>query len=245
MNITCANHVKRVRRNFMKWKKNLSLLTIAVTSLTASLVFATNTKADSVNVYRLYNKVSMEHLYTASKNEYQSLPKISRDWKQEGINFRAQGNPGQGTKAILRVYNPRSGEHLYTSDNYEAQVLTTKNGWRNEGVAFYSQTKSTKAVYRLYNPAAGIGAHFTTMDAYEKNILASRGWKYEGRPWYAADPSTTTVYVAGTDSKVYWYSRKSLLDYGNKVGNPVNQSQIIVMTEQAALNQNLRHSSKE
>ncbi|RZI49922.1 CHAP domain-containing protein [Lactococcus kimchii] len=145
--------------------------------------------ADVVNIYRLYNKVSMEHLYTASENEYTKLPYISNDWVREGVNFRAQNKPTNDTNPIYRVYNRQSGEHIYTSDNNEVRVLTTKYSWKNEGIAFYSQKQSTKPVYRVYNAAAGIGSHFVTMSSYEKDSLVSRGWKYEGIAWYAfVDP---------------------------------------------------------
>ena len=138
-----------------------------------------------VDVYRLYNKVSQKHLYTASRNEYNVLPQKSSDWIREGVNYKEYNSPQTGTKAVNGVYNPRSGEHIYTSDPYEVKVVTSRNGWRSEGVAFYAPTKSAKPVYRLFNPAAGLGAHFVTGDGYEKNSLASRGWKYEGVAWYA------------------------------------------------------------
>lgn len=132
-------------------------------------------------IYRLYNTRNMEHLHTADVNEKNRLPKLSKDWKYEGIAWAA---PVSGD-TVFRVYNPKSGEHLYTKDSYEVKVLTSKHGWRAEGIAFYSATNRDKPVYRLYNPAAGIGAHHSTMDTYEKKVLVSRGWKYEGISWYA------------------------------------------------------------
>lgn len=138
-----------------------------------------------VSVYRLYNKVSMQHLYTANKNEYNMLPIQSKDWVREGVNYYEYSSKGKDKKAVNRVYNPKSGEHLYTSDAYEVKVLTSRNGWKSEGVAFYTPLKSSKPVYRVFNPAAGIGAHFVTGDKYEKDVLVHRNWKYEGIAWYA------------------------------------------------------------
>ena len=132
-------------------------------------------------IYRLYNTRNMEHLHTSDANEKNKLPKISKDWKYEGVAWAA---PMSGAK-VYRVYNPKSGEHLYTKDSYEVKVLTTKHNWKAEGIAFFSGTSQDKPVYRLYNPAAGIGAHHSTMDAYEKKSLVARGWKYEGISWYA------------------------------------------------------------
>ena len=58
--------------------------------------------------------------------------------------------------------------------------MLTGRGWKAEGTAFRSGTTKDTPVYRLFNPAAGIGAHFVTMDRYEKDILVKKGWKYEG-----------------------------------------------------------------
>ncbi|MFK4968177.1 hypothetical protein ACI1UG_08380 [Lactococcus garvieae] len=164
----------------------------AVTALTllGITVSAQSVDASQTNVYRLYNKVSMEHLYTADKYEYDNLPNLSRDWKREGINFQSYNTNQANTKAVNRVYNPRSGEHIYTQDTNEVRVLTSRYGWRSEGVAFYSPKTSSKPVYRVFNPGAGLGAHFVTGDGYEKNSLVSRGWKYEGIAWYAIAGST-------------------------------------------------------
>ncbi|MFK4935511.1 hypothetical protein [Lactococcus garvieae] len=166
----------------------------AVTALTllGITVSAKSADAAQTNVYRLYNKVSMEHLYTADRYEYDNLPKLSKDWKREGINFQSYNTNQANTKAVNRVYNPRSGEHLFTTDSNEVKVLTTQYGWKNEGVAWHSP-KSGKEVYRLFNPKAGLGAHFVTADANERNVLTTKPneWKYEGIAWYAISGNTT------------------------------------------------------
>lgn len=139
-----------------------------------------------VNVYRLYNKKSMEHMYTADINEYKKLPEISKDWVREGVNFKEYQKASKDTKAIYRVYNPKSGEHINTSDQNEIKVLATY-GWKNEGVSFYAPKTSGKDIYRLFNPKAGLGAHFVTADANEKKTLTTKPneWKYEGVAWKA------------------------------------------------------------
>lgn len=171
-------------------KKHIIGTAVTALTLVGITVSAKTADAAQVNVYRLYNKVSMEHLYTASKNEYDNLPKLSADWKREGVNFQSYNTNQANTKAVNRVYNPRSGEHIYTQDTNEVRVLTSQYGWRSEGVAFYSPKTSSKPVYRVFNPGAGLGAHFVTGDGYEKNSLVSRGWKYEGIAWYAIAGST-------------------------------------------------------
>lgn len=150
----------------------------------ANATTTTPSKQEAVNVYRLYNKKSMEHLYTADAYEYKHLPEISSDWVREGINFKEYKKSDSTTVTVHRVYNPKSGEHLNTTDSNEVKVLTSK-GWKSEGVAFYAPKTDGKPVYRLFNPKAGIGAHFMTADSYEKSVLtkAPKEWKYEGVAW--------------------------------------------------------------
>lgn len=135
-------------------------------------------------VYRLYNKVSMAHLYTTDLNEKTTLPTLDKNWTYEGISWQAATS---GT-SVYRLYNPTTGEHLYTKDTNEVSVLTTTAGWTKEGTAFYSSTAedSATSIHRLYNPAAGVGSHLITMDANEASVLQTRGWKNEGIAWYAA-----------------------------------------------------------
>ncbi|MFK4935459.1 MucBP domain-containing protein [Lactococcus garvieae] len=139
-----------------------------------------------ISVYRLYNKKSMEHLYTKDANEYNNLPKMSKNWVPEGVNFKAYAKADVTTQAVYRVYNPKSGEHLFTTDSNEVRVLTTQHGWKDEGVAWHSP-KAGKEVYRLFNPKTGLGGHFVTADANERKVLTTKPneWKYEGIAWYS------------------------------------------------------------
>ena len=75
------------------------------------------------------------------------------------LNVNAQWRPEEVT--IYRLYNPISGEHLYTRDANEKNVLSSKHGWKYEGVGWYAPT-SGKPVYRLYNP--GLANHLYTTD---------------------------------------------------------------------------------
>lgn len=106
---------------------------------------------------------------------------MNSGWSGEGVAWKA---PKYG-KNVYRVYNPNSGEHLYTESAYEVNSLVHQNGWKSEGVAFYSDLNSGKPVYRLYNPNAKLGAHFLTMSSYERDSLVKAGWKSEGIAFYA------------------------------------------------------------
>ncbi|MCL2681134.1 MAG: hypothetical protein FWE43_01410 [Streptococcaceae bacterium] len=157
---------------------------ISIFSVTSTYYLVKPVNADTKNgqpVYRLYNKNNKEHLYSTDLNEAVHLPELAHDWQYES---QAWDSPDSGD-TVYRVYNPQSGEHLNTKDANEVKVLTTKYKWKNEGRNFYSGNASTgKPVYRLFNPAAGVGAHFVTMDAHEKSVLVTRGWKYEGISFY-------------------------------------------------------------
>lgn len=144
-------------------------------------------------IYRNYNTVSGEHLYT-SHYEWVTLANTTSDWTQDSVTF---DEPATGVN-IYRVYNPNSGEHLFTGSAYEASQLM-KIGWRSEGVAFHSGGQIP--VYRLYNPAAGIGAHLNTANSYEKSQLIKVGWRYEGVAWYALGQGATAV-----PQKTVWHS---------------------------------------
>lgn len=194
-------------------KKQIVTFAVLMATLVGAVTCAQSASAAEVDVYRLYNKVSHEHLYTASKHEYDTLPTKSRDWVREGVNFREYSTASASTKAVNRVYNPKSGEHIYTQDSNEVKVLTGKHGWKSEGVAFHAPKTSSNPVYRVFNAGAGLGAHFVTGDTYEKNSLVSRGWKYEGIACYAIEntPSQTKYTV--------WYNGDTTTKYNIKKGD--------------------------
>ncbi|WP_245811606.1 GH25 family lysozyme [Lactococcus fujiensis] len=133
----------------------------------------------STPVYRLYNPNNLEHFYTSSLNEKNTLVNIG--WgKYEGISYYA---PVSGGIPVYRLYHPGIKMHLYTTDTNEKNVLS-KSGWNYEGIVFYAATSSTgdTPVYRLYN--SGIKQHLFTTDLNEKNVLSKSGWNYEGISWY-------------------------------------------------------------
>lgn len=62
-----------------------------------------------------------------------------------------------------------------------SEISSLKNaGWKNEGVAFYSN--GTKPVFRLLNPHNGI--HHFTKNYEEKQALLKYGWVDEGIGFY-------------------------------------------------------------
>lgn len=146
----------------------------------------TATQACSGNtqlMYRLYNRVSHEHLYTADAHERDVLSR--GDWNYEGVGWVA---PVSSKTKVFRLYNPILGDHHYTTDTHERDVLTAHHNWRYEGVGWYSDDCRAVPVYRQFNPGLRVGSHNYTTDRHEYNVNNARnGWRGEGIAWYAAE----------------------------------------------------------
>ncbi|MGT2715631.1 serine hydrolase [Streptococcus respiraculi] len=128
-----------------------------------------------VAIYRLYNRLNGEHLYTQDVNEKNVL--YSRHgWGYEGVAWYA---PSKG-KPVYRLYNPVLQNHLYTADMNEVSILTSRHGWQKDNnghPVFYSD--GDVSIYRLYN-ARLRGLHHWTTDTNEYGILPKHNWKQEG-----------------------------------------------------------------
>lgn len=134
--------------------------------------------SEGIAMYRLYNRNNLEHFYTASLNERDTLVRIG--WGvNEGIGWYA---PASGAP-VYRLYNKTLKDHHYTTSENEKNVLVAKHGWTYEGIAWYSG--GSKPLYRLYNPKLKSGSHHYTTSENERDVLVSKhGWKYEGIAWY-------------------------------------------------------------
>lgn len=132
---------------------------------------------DDIVMYRMYNRVTGEHLYTASAYERNSL--MQGDWNYEGVGWIAPktGDP------VYRLYNPVLGDHHYTTSAYERDNLTRYHGWNYESIGWYSG--GTVPLYRQYNPGLRVGQHNYTANKGENDILCKYyGWRAEGIGWY-------------------------------------------------------------
>lgn len=133
----------------------------------------------TISVYRMYNKVSGEHLYTTDSNEVNVLSRTA-DWNSEGIAWKA-ATSGTG---VYRLYSPITGNHLYTLDTNEIKVLSTQAGWSidNNNRSLFNSSGNVP-IYRLYNET--IKQHLLTTDYNEYTVLVNHGWKQEGVALYA------------------------------------------------------------
>ena len=132
----------------------------------------------TVPVYRLFNGRSIEHIYTMSIEERNTL--LSAGWQNEEIAWYApeiQGNP------VYRLYNAANVMHFYTMHQEEIEELTSA-GWSVEGIAFYSAPSKGEPIYRLYYPKLQTGVHHFTGNEQERDELIKQGWIYEGIGWY-------------------------------------------------------------
>lgn len=154
---------------------SVGTVNVTLTSNTAPIVFQYTKK---VVIYRAYNRNDGDHLYTASKDEFNKV--IAAGWINEGIAWSAASKGS----AIYRLYNPNSGEHFYTANVTEYNNVAAA-GWNKEGIAFYSADSKEVNVYRLFNPnATGPGSHHYTTSEREVATLVSAGWKNENTAFY-------------------------------------------------------------
>jgi GH25 family lysozyme M1 (1,4-beta-N-acetylmuramidase) len=87
----------------------------------------------SAPIYRLYNGLIHDHLYTISSVERDKL--TSAGWKYEGIEGHSEGNPEKQVP-VYRLCYPGNATHIYTTGIREQQNLL-KLGWKYEGIGFY------------------------------------------------------------------------------------------------------------
>lgn len=150
------------------WDQNINVIT-------SDLNVNAQWRPEEVTIYRLYNPISGEHLYTRDANEKNVLSS-KHGWKYEGVGWYA---PTSG-KPVYRLYNPGLANHLYTTDTNEVNVLTSKYGWVKDNggqPVFYSG--GDVDIYRVYNYGLK-GMHHLTTDRNEYNTLPKYGWKQDG-----------------------------------------------------------------
>ncbi len=137
-----------------------------------------------VPVYRLYNSITSEHMFTTNKAEYDNFVALSESradyWIGEGINWFA---PKSATTIVRRLYNPALGalghsSHYYTSDQDEIDNLVNNLGWLDDGVENQFASSGDVPIWTCYNEALGSAHHYTS-DKQEWQNLELHGWDLE------------------------------------------------------------------
>lgn len=154
---------------------------VASLAIAGALTGLGTIQAHADDIYRLYNRNTGEHFYTASLAERNH--NLEKGWSYEGMAWTSL-EKGQ---AIYRLYNPNvvGGDHYYTQSQYEGEALVAKGWkWDNEAKAvFYSGGKIKVSV--AYNPNAQSGSHNYTTSDFEQQSLLSQGWKFGSIAWQA------------------------------------------------------------
>ncbi len=147
-----------------------------------------------VPVYRLYNMITSEHLFTTDKVEYDGWVKKCQSntdfWIGEGVDWLAPKTyDSTSTAKVYRLYNAALGamgssSHYYTSNESEANNLVKNYGWKKEtqfsgGYVFLSDKGSSATpIWTCYNEALRSAHHYTS-DKNEWLGLAKHGWDLE------------------------------------------------------------------
>ena len=136
-----------------------------------------------IPVYRLFNRRTGEHFYTASTSERQRYLNAG-NWNSEGVAWYA---PKKSSEPIYRLSNPNNGdEHHYTKSKSEKDWLVGL-GWKYDCIAWYSDTDKTVPIYRHYHPIQRTGNHhYTTSKGESDHIVKYEGWRYEGIAFYVS-----------------------------------------------------------
>ena len=171
----CVHSLDTKRANGATWLMQLKCMEVPYFDEEHEL-FDIEKKDVAIDMYRLYNRSSGEHFYTAVEGEKDVL--VSAGWVYEGIGWQA---PKGSDTPVYRLFDPNGGYHHFTTNAYERETLISL-GWNDEGIGFYSSDEKITPVYREYN--ANNGLHNYTKEIGEHEGLIAAGWKGEGIAWY-------------------------------------------------------------
>lgn len=139
---------------------------------------------ETAPVYRMYNTITSEHLFSTNKTEYDNFLKSAEAgqdyWVGEGIDWFS--TVGENDATVYRLYNAALGamgrsSHYYTTDEAEVKTLTGSAGWVLDGAENYFKSSGDVSIFTAYSENLG-SAHFYTSSYDEWNSLDS-GWDKE------------------------------------------------------------------
>lgn len=99
----------------------------------------TTDPANSMPLYRFYNRRNGSHFYTPSESEKQTvMARWGSTYSFEGVAYYVSLTP-EGCSPVYRFYNTRNGSHFYTISAYERDMVMAK--WPTiftyEGIGYY------------------------------------------------------------------------------------------------------------
>lgn len=134
------------------------------------------------DLYRVYDPIRGEHLYTMDVGEVIYLEMHGWRYESDSDTYVVDASQEYAVP-VYRLYNPYGGgTHFYTENAGEAKYLSSI-GWNYEGISHYVyKMESTEGipVYRLYNPYSPAAEHLWTINEGEAFYLVSIGWLFEG-----------------------------------------------------------------
>ncbi|MBQ7149277.1 MAG: hypothetical protein IJR96_11085 [Pseudobutyrivibrio sp.] len=138
----------------------------------ASSSSSSSSEPTTVPVYRLFNKLTGEHFFTANKAERDLLlgENAENGWTDEGIAFQAAVT---SSTPVYRVFDVTKGIHLYTADVATRDAYIA-SGCADEGIAWYAAVGTGRKVYKVSNPANGRILY--TISKAEVDALANAGF---------------------------------------------------------------------
>lgn len=184
-----------------KWFSRLGLV-LGVVTISAPLFSFSLAGASVVSepVYRLYNKKTGEHFYTANHDEAIRNGCVNPGYVAEDLSyFMTDNSPVTGATTVSRLFSPSTGDRFYSVAPNEVSNALTHGYVMETPSAFLAHTTfppaGGRAVFRLYNAKAH--RHLFTWSATERDAALSGGYTNEGNAFYlASDPDYATVPVA-------------------------------------------------
>jgi hypothetical protein len=94
---------------------------------------------DAAAIYRFFNPVTGEHLYTGNETERDSIINNLANFEFEDVAFYAFETNVENTIPVYRFYEPTIGVHFYTADEAERTFVTENlSNYNFEGIAYYA-----------------------------------------------------------------------------------------------------------
>ena len=122
-------------------------------------------------IYRLYFPSTLDHHYTDSPNEYNTLG--SRGWVEEHTAWIA---PATSSTPVYRLYYPATKDHHFTTSANEYNTLGTR-GWVKEGIAWYGVAGNGAATPTSSTPImGGSQASAERLAAYYRSAVGEKSY---------------------------------------------------------------------
>ncbi|KAG5651317.1 hypothetical protein H0H81_009118 [Sphagnurus paluster] len=137
--------------------------------------------ANAVPLYRAFNSGDIDHLYTTSTLEIQTVTKAGT-FISEGVAGKVFPTQEIGTVPFYRLYSGGLQDHFYTASAVERDAAIRTLGYISEGIVGYVYADAGCggwALYRLLRPAP-VSDHLYTLSTVEVAAVQAAGYKYEG-----------------------------------------------------------------